>query len=145
MDSYTIFQTIIDNLAVPILLAIGGGLAVIATKWTEKIGNSITVKNEIDSIQKRMKARKDILDTLEPTVKSAVASNMSLAKKLKETNGRLTEEDISQLNKSAKDLVMSTLPDSLTQDEGVLLDIIGGRDQLESAIDVMIEKYVYEK
>lgn len=144
MDGYQIFQVILDNLAVPILLAIGGGLAVIATKWTDKIGNSITVKNEIESIEKRMKTRQDILNTLRPTVEAAVASNMQLASTLRQTNGKLKEEDVELLNNSAKELVLNTLPDSLTEEDGVLLDIIGGRDQLEAAIKIMIEQYVYE-
>ena len=47
MTFLEVLQLLIDNLAVPILVAIGGGLAVIASKWMEKIGNSITLKNEI--------------------------------------------------------------------------------------------------
>ena len=144
MDFFTVFQTIIDNLAAPILLAIGTGIAVIATKWTDKIGNSVTVKNEIESIQKRMKARKDILDALAPAVEAAVASNMDIANTMKERNGKLTEDDVMELNQSAMRLVMNTLPKSLTDSDGVLLEIIGGEEQLEAAIKVMIEKYVYE-
>ena len=144
MSFLEILQLLIDNLAVPILVAIGGGLAIIAGKWIDKIGNSITVKNEIDSIEKRAKARKDILDTLAPMVESAVASNMQLADTMRKRNGKLTEEDASELNRSAQDLIMHTLPSSLTQDDGVLLEIIGGREQLEAAIKVMIERYVYE-
>ena len=144
MSFLEVIQIIIDNLAVPILIAIGGGLAVIAGKWIEKIGDSITVKNEIESIEKRTKARKDILDSLAPMVESAVASNMQLADTMRQRNGKLTEEDAAELNKSAQNLIMHTLPSSLTEDDGVLLEIIGGREQLEAAIKVMIEKYVYE-
>ena len=60
MEFISLIQTVIDHLGIPILIAIGGGFAVIASKWTEKIGNSITIKNEIDSIEKRTKARKSI-------------------------------------------------------------------------------------
>ena len=139
-----ILQMILDNIGVPILIAIGGGLAIIATKWTEKIGNSITLKNEIENIEKRTKARKDILETLEPAVEAAVASNMQLADTIKQTKGKLTEDDAKMLNESAKELIMNTLPKSLTDEDGVLLDIIGGRPQLDAAIKVMIERYVYE-
>jgi len=144
MDAYMIFQYIIDNLAVPVLIAIGGGIALIVNKYFDKITKSIEVKNEIESIEKRMKTRQDILETLRPTVEAAVASNMQLANKLRERNGKLTEEDAASLNESAKELVMNTLPASLTEEEGVLLDIIGGRDQLDTAIKIMIEQYVYE-
>ena len=144
MSFIEILQLLIDNLAVPILIAIGGGLALIASKWIEKIGNSITLKNEIDSIGKRTKARKDILDSLAPMVESAVASNMQLADTMRKRNGKLTEEDAAELNRSAQELIMHTLPTSLTEDDGVLLEIIGGREQLEATINVMIEKYVYE-
>ena len=144
MDVYTIIQTIIDNLAAPILIAIGGAIALLINKWADKIGNSVTVKNEIESIEKRMKTRKDILDTLAPTVEAAVASNMQLANTVKERNGKLSEEDVLMLNESAKKLVFNTLPKSLTEEDGVLLDIIGGPEQLDAAITVMIERYVYE-
>lgn len=144
MDGYQVFQAILDNLAVPVLLAIGGGIAVIVTKWLDKIGNSITIKNEIDSIEKRMKTRQQIIETLRPTVEAAVASNMQLADKMRERNGKLSEEDAVALNESAKELVLNTLPKSLTDEDGVLLDIIGGRDQLNTAIKIMIEQYVYD-
>jgi phage gpG-like protein len=144
MEFSMIFQTILDNLAVPILIALGGGIAVIVTKWTEKIGKSVTIKNEIESIEKRAKVRKDILDSLEPTVKSAVATNMQLANEIKATKGRIVNEDARMLFDSTMDLIMSTLPKSLTEDDGVLLEIIGGKSQLEAAIKIMIEKYVYE-
>lgn len=144
MEFISLIQTVIDHLGIPILIAIGGGFAVIASKWTEKIGNSITIKNEIDSIEKRTKARKSILETLEPAVQAAVASNMQLADTIRQNKGKLTQDDIVMLNNSAKELIMNTLPKSLTDEDGVLLDIIGGKAQLDAAIKVMIEKYVYE-
>ena len=144
MDISTIIQTIIDNLAVPILFAIGTGLGVIATKWTEKIGKSVTVKNEIESIEKRTKVRKDILESLDPIVQSAVASNMQLANEIKATKGKLTQEDAKMIYNSTMDLIMCTLPKSLTEEDGVLLEIVGGESQLKSSIKVMIEKHVYE-
>ena len=144
MEFISLIQTVIDHLGIPILIAIGGGFAVIASKWTEKIGNSITIKNEIDSIEKRTKARKSILETLEPAVQAAVASNMQLADTIRQNKGKLTQDDLVMLNNSAKELIMNTLPKSLTDEDGVLLDIIGGKAQLDAAIKVMIEKYVYE-
>ena len=139
-----LIQLILDNLAVPIMFAIGGGIAMWIGKWTDKIGNSIAVKNEIESIEKRTKARKDILEALRPAVEAAVASNMQLANTMKERNDKLTDDDIKMLNDTAKDLVLNTLPESLTSEDGELLKIIGGRSQLDAAISVMIEQYVYE-
>lgn len=144
MDTYQIFQSILDNLGVPVLIAIGTGIALIVNKYFDKITKSIEVKHEIESIEKRMKTRKEILETLRPTVEAAVASNMQLAEKMKERNGKLNENDIRELNESAKNLVMNTLPKSLSEDDGVLLEIIGGREQLDTAIKIMIEQYVYE-
>ena len=140
----TFFQLILDNLAVPILFAIGGGIAVWIGKWTDKVGNSIMVKNEIESIEKRTKARKDILEALRPAVESAVASNMQLADTMKEKNGYLSDDDIKMLNDTATELVLNTLPESLTSENGELLKIVGGKAQLDAAIKVMIEQYVYE-
>lgn len=144
MDWYSIFQAILNNLGVPILLALGTGIGVLVTKWTEKIGKSIMIKNEIDGIETRTKTRKEILESLAPVVESAVASNMDMARKMKEATGYLSEEQIAQLNESACQLIMNTLPDSLTKPDGVLLDIVGGEEQLKASIKLMIERYVYE-
>lgn len=144
MGFYQLFQIILDNLAIPILLAFCGGLTFIVKKWADKIVNSITIKNEIDGIEKRMKVRQDIINTLKPTVEAAVATNMQLAEKMRERNGKLSEGDAMLLNNTAKDLIMNTLPPSLTKEDGILLDIMGGKAQLETAINIMIEQYVYE-
>ena len=144
MGENYIFQTIVDNLGIPILIAFGGAISLFIGKWADKIGNSIMIKNEIDSIEKRSKARKEILDALRPTVEAAVASNMQLANTMRERNGKLTDTDIAELNKSAKELVINTLPESLTSENGELLKILGGKEQLDAAIKVMIEQYVYE-
>lgn len=144
MDSYQILQTVLDNLGVPVFGAIGAAMAFVISKWGNKIGDSVIIKNEIESIEKRTKARKEILDALKPSVEAAVASNMQLVNAMKKKNGKLSEDDITTLNASAKELIYNTLPESLTSDNGELLKIIGGRKQLDAAIEVMIEQYVYE-
>ena len=66
--------------------------------------------------------------------------------KMKEdSNGEhLTDEQAAELRKSAYNFVMNTLPPSLKEDDGILLEIIGGKDTLDALIRSMNDKYVYE-
>ena len=144
MGTESIIQSIIENIAIPAIVAFGGGVSLFIGRWVNKIGKSITLKNEIESIEKRAKARKDILDALRLTVEAAVGSNMQLANTMRQRNGKLTGDDIAVLKNTAKELIMNTLPESLKSEDGELLKIVGGRAQLDTEINVMIEQYVYE-
>lgn len=145
MDFTYFMQLFQDHLMVPILGAIGAGIAIYVTRLANKIDKRKEIKDEIDSIGKRTKARKEILDSLRPMVEGAVASNMQLANTMKEhRGGKLSDSDIVELNNSAMELIMNTLPNSLTDEDGILLEIVGGQNQLQTAIKVMMEQYVYE-
>ena len=105
---------------------------------------SIVNKNAMSDLEKETAVRKKLLDTIESCVEAAVGSNMQLADSMKEDGNSLTEEQIAKLNKNVKTLVYSSLPSSLTEEDGTLMKIIGGPDKLEALIDAMMEKYVYE-
>ena len=95
-------------------------------------------------MSKKNTIRNELLVTLSEVVKAAVASNMELSDQMKQNGHKLTDDEIRELNGTVMRLVMNTLPPSLTNDDGVLLEIIGGKDKLESIIKSMMEKYVYE-
>lgn len=144
MDSTMFWSYVLDNIGVPLLCAIGAALVIVVKHYADKIAKSIVAKNELSAMSKKNTIRNELLTTLSEVVKAAVASNMDLSRKMKENGHKLTEEEIMELNKTVMRLVMNTLPPSLTNDDGVLLEIIGGKDKLESIIKSMMEKYVYE-
>lgn len=139
------WSSVFDNLAVPVLALIGGAIVVLLQKFGNKITKSIETKNEIASLNKQSATRIQLLAELKVFVEAAVASNMQIAEKLKEASGgKLTEDQKVELQETAKELVYKVLPPSLTDDGGVLLDVIGGKGRLDAIIDNLIEQYVYE-
>lgn len=133
-----------DHIIVPIIMAIGVGILFVLKHYIDKISKSIVAKNEISAMEKQSTVRKELLTTLSTIVEAAVGSNMQIANAMKANGEKLTPEQISELNQSAKKLVINSLPPSLTNDGGVLLEIIGGREKLDAVIDSLMEKSVYE-
>lgn len=144
MDSTMFWSYVLDHIFVPIMIVIGASVVIVVKHYADKIAKSIVAKNEISSMSKENTVRNELIKTLDEMVKAAVASNMELAKKLKENGRKLTDDEIEELNNTVITLVMNSLPPSLTNDDGVLLEIIGGRDKLDAIIRSMMEKYVYE-
>lgn len=144
MDTYTLLNSIAENIIIPIIVAFGAAILWLVKHYLDKIVKGIAVRNEISSMEKRNNIRAQLMDMISQTVQAAVASNMSVADEMKESGNKLTEDQIDQLNSSAKELIIGSLPSSLTQEDGVLLEIIGGKDTLDSLIQNLMEKYVYE-
>lgn len=144
MDWNIIMGGIWDHVMIPIIIAIGVALAFVVKHYADKVSKSIVAKNEISAMEKQSSVRKELLTTLSTIVEAAVGSNMQIANTMKASGQKLTPEQISELNQSAKKLVINSLPPSLTNENGVLLEIIGGKEKLDAVIDSMMEKYVYE-
>lgn len=144
MDNAMFWSYVLDHIFVPVMIVIGTALVIVVKHYADKIAKSIVAKNEISSMSKENTVRNELIKTLDEMVKAAVASNMDLSKKLKENGRKLTDNEIMELNNTVTTLVMNSLPPSLTNDDGVLLEIIGGRDKLDAIIRSMMEKYVYE-
>lgn len=141
---YTFIGAIMDHIIVPIIIALGAALLLICKNRFDKISKSIVAKNELADMQKKTNIRKDLMEQIAINVEAAVASNMQIADGMKAGGKSLTEEQVKSLNESAKQLVINALPSSMTEDDGVLLEILGGRAKLDAMIDAMMEKYVYE-
>lgn len=138
-----IVSTVMDNLILPAILIIAAVLITMIKKFLEKITRSIEIKNEMGTLEKRISIRNKLITLISENVKAAVGANMQLANDYKESGRKLTPEEAENLRKSANQLVMGSLPESLKGD-GVLLEIIGGTETLQVLINALIEKYVYE-
>lgn len=144
MDNYAFWSSVLDNIFTPLLIVLGGAIVVVFKHYADKFAKIMIAKNEIAEMEKQSTIRKDLLGTIGTMVESAVGSNMQLADSMKEAGAKLTEMQVLELNNTAKQLVLNALPPGLTEEDGVLLEIIGGRDKLNAIIDSMMEKYVYE-
>ena len=92
-----------------------------------------------------MAANNEILNSLSLVVNAAVASNMQAADTMREeNNGKLSEEQGKHLHDIAVEMIKKSLPDSLTNVGGTLMNIVGGKEQLDTIVDTLIEKNVVE-
>lgn len=144
MDSYTFFRMIEEHVLLPVIIAFGAAILLICKHFFDKISKSIVAKNEISEMDKQVSIRNKLMITLQESVKTAVASNMQTASAMKSGGRKLEEYQIQELNNSAMNIVLGSLPPSLTEEGGVLLDFIGSKEKLNGLISAMIEKYVYE-
>lgn len=144
MDSYTFLRMIEEHVLLPVIIAFGAAILLICKHFFDKISKSIVAKNEISEMDKQASIRNKLMITLQESVKTAVASNMQTASAMKSGGRKLEEYQIQELNNSAMNIVLGSLPPSLTEEGGVLLDFIGSREKLNGLISAMIEKYVYE-
>ena len=138
----TILEAFADKLIIPIIAVLGTALVVIIQGFTSRIAKSIELNNRLSDIEKEAAIRERLLSILGQAVQSAVGSNMQLAESMKES-GKLTPEQIKQLQDSAKQRVWNSLPPTLLNEESIT-KILGGRDQINELISTMIEQYVYE-
>lgn len=144
MDFTTIWSTVMDAIIIPVIIALATAIVFIAKSGFNRISKSITAKNELAAMESQQAIREKLVAMIDDSVKAAVASNMSTVEELKKNNHKLTGNEIQELNESAKQLVLNTLPPELTDEDGTLLSILGGTAKLDGLITSLIEKYVYE-
>lgn len=144
MDSYQWISAIFDHIAIPILAALGGIVVLLIKSFASKITDSIVAKNEAASLEKVFSVKSYVVKEIDDIVGAAVASNMQLADDMKRAGQKLSDEQIEHLQESARTLVKNSLPASLTAEDGSMIGIIGGQEQLDALIAAMIEKHVYE-
>lgn len=144
MEIFNSLSETVGSVLSPVVLALLSAILLFAKKYAKKIINAFEAKLELDQLSKMNELKSQLLTEIEKMTKSAVATNMDIAKKMKENGNKLTDEQAENLNKTAIDLVMSSLPSSLTNEGGSLLNIIGGSDKLNTIIKSFIEQYVYE-
>lgn len=145
MDWTSFGQVFLDNIIVPITLILGSTIVGIVKVLGDRVTKSIIAKNEIESLERITATKTNILSELSTIVDAAVASNMRLANKMKENGQKLNDEQILELNESAKLLISNAISPSLSENDGVLLNLFGGQDKLDSIIDSLMEKFVIEE
>lgn len=139
-----VISAIMENLVVPLIVAIAGIVITLASKYLEKFSAGIELKNSLYSLEKQVSIKNKIIEILSSEIKSAVASQMSSANEMKEANGgKLTTEQQEALRTTAKLLVTKSLSALLSSNES-LMEMLGGEEAVEELIDTLIEKYVYE-
>jgi len=141
----TLTSIIVNNVLAPLLLVVGSTVLVVVKKYADKVVNSIVSKNDTETLERVTSTRSQILEEIDFVVDGAVASNMQLAEELKSQKKKLTPEDVKLLNRTAIQLIYDSLPDSLTNENGTLSKIIGGKERLTSIIDGLIEKHVNDQ
>lgn len=138
-------NAIMDNLMVPVIVIIAGALIAIFQPKINKLVQKHLAKEDMKEINEENTIRKDLIALIDSQVKSAVAANMSLANYIRrENNGDIPDEEGKKLAENAKQLVMNSLPVSLTDEDGNLNKILGGTNRLEAIIEASMRKYVYE-
>ena len=138
-----IIHVIVENFLVPAIILVAGTVMVLLQRAADKAVKYLQLKGAIANVQAEAEIRKKITDTIAIHVKAAVANTMDIAMQMKE-NGKLSEEQIKELNDRVHSLVMNSLPPSLLQEGNVILETIGGKEVLMSIVDNLMEQYVYE-
>lgn len=144
MESYQWISALFDNIAVPLIVAIGGVVVYLFKSFADRITKSIIAKNEAASLEKVFSVKSYVIQQISTIVDAAVASNMQIVDDMKKAGQKLTDDQIAQLQQSVKELVINSLPGSLTEESGSMIQIIGGQDKLYALIDALLEKSVYE-
>lgn len=142
MDEF--IKVVTDNILTPAILIIASAVIIIVKNYAKKISDSIVTKNEIDALEKTQAAKEKILKEVASAVEAAVGSNMQTANDIKASGNKLTDEQSDELKNNAKKIALASLPTSITDEDGSLMKIIGGKEKLDTIIDSYIEKYVYE-
>lgn len=135
----------LNNLLVPAIVAGGTYLIALTKKYAKRYFDGLEVKRELENLAKTTEIKNTILREIETVVSSVVGSNMQIADSIKKENGgTLTDEQSEKIRTTVKEVIMASLPVSLTDKEGVLMKVVGGQEQLDRIIDNMIEKHVYD-
>ena len=143
MQDYSM-HAVMDNIITPVLVVIGSAILMVVRSYVKRIRDSIIAKNEMVSLDSLTRIKNNLLEEIETIVKAAVFTNMNLANAMKIGGKKLTDTEVEMLQQSTKSLVYQTLPTTLTEDNGVMLEVIGGKDRLDGIINNFIEKSVID-
>lgn len=133
---------ILNNLTVPaIIIVLGIGLKILQ-HYADKFVEIFTTRQKTESMEKIASVREKLVMELDKNTEAAVASNMDMVDKMKAAGHKLTEEQIQQVNDSAKLIIHKSLPTDIGGMTAA--DILGGEDVLNSMINSLMEKYVLE-
>ena len=145
MDQNVVINAIVTNVILPIILVIGSAIVVVARTYIKKLTDSMIAKNEVASLNNLTSIKNNLLAEIGTIVQAAVSTNMSIADTLKSNaNGKLSDAEINMLQESARKLIYQALPTNLTDQNGSLMQLIGGQDKLDAIISGLLEHAVIE-
>lgn len=146
MDWKVILSQTYDMLVTPAIVAILGVLSYLGTKLLKQIKSIMSSKMELFGLQAENEIRQQVFDLLDSTVEAAVGSNMQLATKMKKmsADGKLDADEVKELHDSCIGLIEHSLPPSLLKADSSTVGILGGLDKVNSMINTLIEKHVFE-
>lgn len=139
-----ILEMIREYLFAPIIITLAGVAVGVVTKYFGKMTRASSVKEELSSLEVSNSIRASVIEELDKIVKAAVATNMSFVESIKIEQRKLTDEEVNELNENARKLIMNSLPADVRQEDGKIMNIIGGPEALDALINILIEKHVYE-
>lgn len=146
LNEFVDVMSAVKSVIIPIVSLVGGWVLLYIKKYVKRMMDTAEVTAELNYLQKMNEVKAQVMEEISNVVKSVVASNMDLAKMMKQESetGHLTDEQVVELNKKAMDLILASLPTSLTEEGGTLLNVIGDMDKLKTIIKNLIDQYVYE-
>ena len=144
MELTGVSKVVVDNVLMPVLMVIGSAVLVVVKSYVKRITDSMIAKNEISTLNNITSIKNNLLAEIATIVQAAVCTNMSLAQSLRQAGDTnyLSDSEIVMLQNTTKELVYQALPASLTEDNGSLLKIIGGKDKLDVIINSQLEHAV---
>jgi hypothetical protein len=135
------------NLYGLIIVIIVGITCFMFIKRSDKVDETSMKKLETEMLKLKQSLNTGLIQQIEIVADMAVIKNMELAQELKQAHTdtlKLAEDEIKKLNESAKDMINKSLPKSLMSSDGMLNNIIGGEEKLNTIISGMIEKSVFK-
>lgn len=138
-------QDFFDTALIPAIIGGGAYLLKLIAKYGKQYAKSLEAKHALEQMSKKTEIKNTLLVEIRTIVESIVGSNMQMADAIKKENGgHLTDEQSVDIKNQVKELITIALPDDLTEEGGVLLDIIGGKKCLDTIISNMIDCAVYD-
>lgn len=139
VDSGNIWTIIVNNIILPLAIAIITSIGVILQKYIQQALISIKSKNDKSSLESLTNIVSATLSQLELIVSNAVCNNIKFAEEFKKANedGKLTQEEQDHLKSLALQLIQDTLPSNIRS--GKLNDLLGGNEAINKLISNMVE------
>jgi hypothetical protein len=134
-----VINFLVVNLLQPLLLIAIPVVIFKAKQYAERITSSTEQKNAKETEKLTAEAKATALERLTQVVGAAVASTQRLANEMRsDGTPLLTNDEISELNQKARDLVHKMLPG------GTTMALLGGKQVFDTLIDSLMERQLLE-
>lgn len=137
MNMEQVMNAVVENILIPLALA---AIPIIGFYIRKIILDIVEFVKEKSAESLQATIVTNALNQIDAIVESAVSSNNALAEQYKKANadGKLTDEEKTELKESATKLAMDILPKTVTSKD--VINLIGGNESLIKIIESSIEK-----